>query len=88
MKDTFAAIADAARRRPPRLAVPWSVAYGAAWVASIVQHEPGLLLLDEVRVARWPLLFDDALARAELGYSSEPAATALARAVRALRPQD
>ena len=88
MKDTFAAIADAAGRRPPRLAVPWFAAYGAARLASILLREPRLLILDEVRVARWPMLFDDALARAELGYSSEPAATALARAVRALRPQD
>jgi dihydroflavonol-4-reductase len=88
MKDTFAAIADAAGRRPPRLALPWSAAYGAAWVASILQREPGLLLLDEVRVARWPMLFDDALARAELGYSSEPAARALGRAVRALRSEN
>ena len=88
MKDTFAAIADAAGRRPPRLAVPWFAAYGAARAASMLAREPRLLLLDEVRVARWPMLFDDALARAELGYRSEPAATALARAVRALRPQD
>jgi len=86
MKDTFAAIAAAAGRRPPRLAVPWAVAYAGARVASILPREPRLLLLDEVRVARRPMLFDDALARAELDYSSEPAAAALARAVRALRP--
>ena len=86
MKDTFAAIADAAGRPPPRLAVPWSAAYGGARIASILPREPRLLLLDEVRVARWPMLFDDALARAELGYSSEPAAAALARAAHALGP--
>jgi hypothetical protein len=62
--------------------VPWPVAYGAAWVAARVQRNPKLLVLDEVRVARWPMLFDDSLARAELGYSSEPAASALARAAR------
>lgn len=84
MKDTFAAIAVAAGRPPPRLAVPWSVAYGAAWVASALLREPRLLVLDEVRVARWPMLFDDARARAELGYGSMPAATALAHAVGAL----
>ena len=47
-----------------------------------VTREPGLLVLDEVRVARWPMRFDDALARAELGYTSQPAAWALARAAR------
>jgi len=84
MKDTFAAIAVAAGRQPPRLAVPWPAAYGAAWVASALLREPRLLLLDEVRVARWPMLFDDARARAELGYTSVPAASALARAASAL----
>jgi len=84
MREVFAAVAAAAGRPPPRVGVPWSAAYGAAWIATKVLREPQLLLLDEVRVARWPMLFDDALARAELGYRSEPAATALARAARAV----
>jgi hypothetical protein len=63
--------------------VPWSAAYAAARFASLVRGDPKLLVLDEVRVARWPMRFDDALARAELGYSSEPAVSALARAARA-----
>jgi hypothetical protein len=66
--------------------VPWVAAYGAAWLAARLLREPKLLVIDEVRVARWPMLFDDALARAELGYSSEPAASALARAARAAAP--
>jgi dihydroflavonol-4-reductase len=70
-------------RRAPSLALPWSAVYGAAWVATRVVRDPKLLILDEVRVARWPMLFDDSLARAELGYSSEPARSALARAARA-----
>jgi len=36
-----------------------------------------------VRVARWPMTFDDGLARRELGYVSRPAAAALAAAARA-----
>jgi dihydroflavonol-4-reductase len=82
MREVFGAICEAAGRRSPTLAVPWSAVYAAAWVAARVVREPKLLVLDEVRVARWPMLFDDSLARAELGYSSEPAASALARAAR------
>ena len=81
MRDVFATIARAAGRRPPRLAVPWSAAYGAAWVAARLRAEPSLLVLDEVRVARLPMRFDDSRARRELGYTSTPAADALARAV-------
>lgn len=84
MREVFGAICEAVGRRAPTLAVPWPVAYGAAWIAARVQRNPKLLVLDEVRVARWPMRFDDALARAELGYTSEPAAAALARAARAV----
>ena len=40
MREVFATIAHAAGRRPPRLAVPWSAAYAAAWVASRVRADP------------------------------------------------
>lgn len=83
MREVFAAIAQAVGRRAPAVPVPWSAAYAAAWVAARAVRDPGMLVLDEVRVARWPMLFDDSLARRELGYSSEPAASALARAARA-----
>ena len=83
MREVFATIARAAGRRSPRLAVPWSAAYAAAWVAARLRTEPSLLVLDEVRVARLPMRFDDSRARRELGYTSSPAADALARAVEA-----
>ena len=86
MRDVFAAVCEAVGRPAPKLAVPWPAAYGAAWIASRLIREPRLLVLDEVRVARWPMLFDDSLARAELGYSSEAAVSALARAARAAAP--
>ena len=86
MRDVFAAICEAVGRAAPKLAVPWPAAYAAAWIASRLIREPRLLVLDEVRVARWPMLFDDSLARAELGYSSEAAVSALARAARAVGP--
>ena len=84
MREAFALIARAAGRRPPALGVPWVAAYGAAWVAAHTVAEPRLLVLDEVRVARLPMRFDDSRARSELGYSSEPAAAAIERAVHAL----
>jgi dihydroflavonol-4-reductase len=83
MREVFAVIAESVGRRAPRLGIPWPAAYGAAFAASLLQRDPKLLVLDEVRVARWPMLFDDSLARGEIGYTSEPAASALARAARA-----
>jgi len=90
LREVFAAIARAAGRPEPRLPVPWTLAYAAGRVSDAAQRlagrEPGLLNLDEIRVARWPMLFDDSRARRELGYSSQPAAAALTAAVRALAP--
>jgi dihydroflavonol-4-reductase len=83
MRDVFATICAAVGRPAPRLALPWGAAYAAAWVAGRLLPDPSLLVLDEVRVARWPMRFDDSRARRELGYSSEPASSALARAARA-----
>jgi dihydroflavonol-4-reductase len=88
LREVFATIAVAAGRRPPRLPVPWLAAYGAARVADAalrpLGREPRLLALDEVRAGRLPHLFDDARARAELGYASRPGAQALAEAVRGI----
>ncbi len=88
MRDVFGAIARAAGRRPPRVPIPWALAYAAALALDpplrlLAGREPDLLKLDEVRVARWPMLFDDALARRELGYTSRPAIEALRAATAA-----
>jgi dihydroflavonol-4-reductase len=86
MRDVFGAVARAAGRPPPRLAVPWAAAYAAARAADLGARlrgrEPTLLVLDEVRLARLPLAFDDARARTELDHESAPAARALERAAR------
>jgi dihydroflavonol-4-reductase len=88
MREVFAAIAAAAGRRPPRVAVPWRVAYASALTARAalapLGREPRLLVLDEVRLARLPMVFDDRRARGELGYRPGPARAALARAARAV----
>jgi hypothetical protein len=86
VRAVFAAIARAVGLRAPRLPVPWVAAYAAARLASAALwlggREPELLVLDEVRAGRLPHAFDDAKARVELGYSSRPAAGALAAAAR------
>jgi dihydroflavonol-4-reductase len=85
MADAFAVVARAAGRPPPRIAIPWRLAYLASGLSTAalgaVGRQPSLLVLDEVRLARWPMLFDDATARRELGHRSRPAAEALAAAV-------
>jgi dihydroflavonol-4-reductase len=89
MRDVFALVAEAAGRQPPRVAIPWPAAYAAARIAAaalrVVGREPELLNLDEVRLARLPMVFDDSKARRELGYQSRPAADALAAALGAPR---
>jgi dihydroflavonol-4-reductase len=85
--EVFALVANAAGRRPPKIGVPWRLAHAAARVADAalgtVGRQPSLLVLDEVRLARDPMTFDDSKARRELGYRSRPAAEALAAAARA-----
>jgi dihydroflavonol-4-reductase len=86
MREVFAVIAHAAGRPAPRLPVPWIAAFAAARVADAALRpfgrEPQLLVLDEVRAGRLPHLFDDTKARTELGYTTRPAADALAQAAR------
>jgi dihydroflavonol-4-reductase len=86
IREVFGQIATAVGRPAPRIGVPWPVAYAAARVADAalrpLSREPRMLLLDEVRSGRLPHLFDDGKARTDLGYSSRPAAEALAAAAR------
>jgi dihydroflavonol-4-reductase len=87
LREVFAIVAGAAGRRPPRIGVPWALAYAAARAGDaalrLVGREPSLLVVDEVRLARLPMTFDDAKARGELAYESRPASEALASAARA-----
>ncbi|MBX5442891.1 MAG: NAD-dependent epimerase/dehydratase family protein [Solirubrobacteraceae bacterium] len=87
LREVFAHVAEVAGRPAPRLAVPWRAAYAAAWAAQTalapLGREPDLLVLDEVRLARLPMTFDDRRARTELGHRSRPARDALTAAARA-----
>jgi dihydroflavonol-4-reductase len=84
LREAFAIAAEAVGRRAPSVAVPWRLAYTAALAANLIGRalgrEPRLLVLDEVRLARLPLLFSSEKARSELGYAPGPAADALAAA--------
>lgn len=73
LRDLFAAIAEAAGRRPPRLRVPYLAARAAAAL--------GFASRDEVRLARLPMFFSSEKARRELGYAPRPVGPALAEAV-------
>lgn len=85
LRDVFAIVARAARREPPRVALPFAPVLAAAWGAdrllALAGREPELLVLDAVRLARIPALFSSEKARTELGYSWRPARQALEEAV-------
>jgi dihydroflavonol-4-reductase len=87
MREVFGIVASTAGRPAPRIAVPWRLAHAAALTADLalgaIGRKPSLLVLDEVRLAREPMAFDDSKARRELGYRSRPATEALAAAARA-----
>jgi dihydroflavonol-4-reductase len=82
LRDAFAIVLEAVGRKPPRIAIPWSVVYAAALAANALGLEPSVLVLDEVRLARVPLFFSSEKARSELGYDPSIAADALASAAR------
>jgi dihydroflavonol-4-reductase len=71
--EIFAAIAELAGRKPPRMRVPYAVARAAAAVR--------LANADAVLLARLPMYFTSAKARDKLGYAPGPVQPALARAV-------
>jgi dihydroflavonol-4-reductase len=85
LKDVFATVAEAAGRKPPRIAIPFKPLLAAAWTAdralALVKREPKLLVLDEVRLARIPASFSSEKAKRELNYSARPAKQALREAV-------
>jgi dihydroflavonol-4-reductase len=92
LREVFGIVARAAGREPPRVAVPFPLVLGLAWLCDRALapfgREPELLVLDEVRLARMPALFSSAKAKAELGYAWRPARQALEEAVQELRTEN
>jgi dihydroflavonol-4-reductase len=78
------AVAKAAGTQPPRVKVPYTVAYpvaiGAQLMARLRGKEP-FITLDGVRMARKKMYFTSAKALRELGYRPRPAQNAIADAV-------
>ena len=86
LRDAFAIVAAAVGRRAPSVAVPWGVPYalarGADGLSRTIGHDPGLLVLDEVKVARHPMFYSSEKAGRALGYRPASPADALAEAAR------
>jgi dihydroflavonol-4-reductase len=80
----LAEVGQAAGTRPPRMRVPYSVAYpaaiGAEFVARLTGREP-FITRDGVRMARKKMYFSSAKAMRELGYAPRPARDAIVDAV-------
>jgi dihydroflavonol-4-reductase len=84
MRDFLAMLATVTGLRAPTLRIPGAVALAAALVSDavesgILRREPHVPL-EGARMSATQMRFDDARARAELGYSSRPAAESLADA--------
>ncbi|MBI4577415.1 MAG: NAD-dependent epimerase/dehydratase family protein [Planctomycetes bacterium] len=85
LREVLGLLAAQTGRAPPRLRIPWWLAWAAgaastAW-ASVSGREPAVPL-DGVRMARRRMFFDSSRARAELGLETRPAREALGRAAR------
>ncbi len=86
LSEVFALLAAETGLAAPTRRVPVSVAVAAASVSELVEgrllRRPPSIPLEGARMSTTHMAFDDARARTELGYSSRPAAEALARAAR------
>ncbi|MBV8131800.1 MAG: NAD-dependent epimerase/dehydratase family protein [Alphaproteobacteria bacterium] len=80
----LAEVAQAVGIRPPRIRVPYSMAYPAAIGAELIARLSGkepFITLDGVRMARKKMYFTSEKASRELGYAPRPARNAIADAI-------
>jgi dihydroflavonol-4-reductase len=84
LAEILAEVARLVGKRPPRLKVPYSMAFPAAIAAELMArvtgHEP-FITSDGVRMSRNKMYFSSEKAARELGYSPRPACEAIADAV-------
>jgi dihydroflavonol-4-reductase len=84
LAEILAEVAGAVGRRPPRLKIPYAVAFtvavGAELMARVTGREP-FTTLDGVRMARKKMYFSSVKASRELGYRPRPAHEAIVDAV-------
>jgi dihydroflavonol-4-reductase len=84
LEQLLAEVAQLVGTRPPRIRVPYTVAYPAAVGAELVARATGrepFITLDGVRMARKKMYFSSARASRELGYTPRPAREAIADAI-------
>jgi dihydroflavonol-4-reductase len=86
MKSILAELASLAGRRAPTIRVPRSLAVGVAWLSENVEgrmlRRAPRVPLEAARMSTTRMAFDDSRARSEIGYTSRPAAEAIADSVR------
>jgi len=84
LPEILATIAEVTGRRPPRLEIPYAVAFpvafGAELMARVTGREP-FVTRDGVRMAHKKMYFSSAKAMRELGYAARPVRGAIAEAV-------
>lgn len=84
LKDVLALIADVAGRKPPRLRLPESVVYPAAFLMenfARLTGIPPLMTRDHIKMARKKMFYSSAKAIDELGYRPRPVRQAVEDAV-------
>jgi dihydroflavonol-4-reductase len=85
LAEILAEVAHAAGRKPPRLRVPYGIAFAAAALSEVSARVTGrepFSTLDGVRMAKKKMYFSSDKAARQLGYQPRPAGQAIADAVR------
>lgn len=85
LKDILVEVASMTGGKPPRVRIPYALAYGIASIAEcfayVTNSDEPLATRDGVRMSRKIMYFSSDKARRELGYTSRPALVALHDAV-------
>ena len=89
LKQMLERLAHIANLPPPRVRLPYAVAFGFALgaeaVSRLITHRPPRASVTEVRMSRKHMFFDSDKAEKELGYSSRSVDSALAGAIEFFR---
>jgi dihydroflavonol-4-reductase len=84
LKDLLALVAGVVGRRPPRIELPESVLWPAAWLMEGVARLTGIppiMTRDHIKMARHKMFYSSDKAKRELGYASRPVRSAIEDAV-------
>jgi dihydroflavonol-4-reductase len=84
LKDILALVADVVHRSPPRIRLPETLLWPAAFVLEKIAPVTGIapmMTRDHLKMARKKMFYSSAKAQAELGYTARPARRAVEDAV-------